>query len=137
MLIDSHCHLDLEQFDTDRVAVLERARTAGVQVIVNPGIDLKHSRQAIALAEAYPEVYAAVGIHPNSSGDFTPATVDQLRSLATHPASTTHRQLSPEELATAGVSPELVRLSIGIEHVDDLLEDIDRAIGAAAGARKG
>jgi TatD DNase family protein len=85
MLIDSHCHLDLEQFDADRTAVLERARAAGVQVIVNPGIDLKHSRQAIALAEAHAEVYAAVGIHPNSSGDFTPATVDQLRSLAAHP----------------------------------------------------
>lgn len=84
MLVDSHCHLDLAQFDADREDVLRQAREAGVRLIVNPGIDLHHSRQAIALAERYPEVYAAVGVHPNSSGDFTAATVDQLRALAAH-----------------------------------------------------
>jgi O-acetylhomoserine (thiol)-lyase len=59
--------------------------------------------------------------------------IGDTRSLATHPASTTHRQLSPEELAKAGVTPELVRLSIGIEHIDDLLADIDQALAKAAG----
>ena len=54
-------------------------------LIVNPGIDLHHSRQAIALAEAYPEVYAAVGIHPNSSSGYTPGVLDELRALAAHP----------------------------------------------------
>ena len=54
--------------------------------------------------------------------------IGDVRSLATHPASTTHRQLSPEELAKAGVSEDMVRLSIGIEHVDDLKEDLDRAL---------
>jgi O-acetylhomoserine (thiol)-lyase len=54
--------------------------------------------------------------------------IGDARSLATHPASTTHRQLSPQELAQAGVSEETVRLSIGIEHVDDLLADLDQAI---------
>ncbi|MBM4217539.1 MAG: aminotransferase class I/II-fold pyridoxal phosphate-dependent enzyme [Gammaproteobacteria bacterium] len=56
--------------------------------------------------------------------------IGDVRSLATHPASTTHRQLSPEELAKAGVSEDMVRLSIGIEHVDDLKEDLDRALRA-------
>lgn len=50
------------------------------------------------------------------------------KSLATHPASTTHRQLSPEELAKAGVSEDTVRLSIGIEHIDDLLADLEQAL---------
>lgn len=71
-------------FDEDRDAVVRRAWEAGVRLIVNPGIDLHHSRQALALAERYAGVYAAVGVHPNSSGDFTPATVEQLRTLAAH-----------------------------------------------------
>ena len=54
--------------------------------------------------------------------------IGDTRSLATHPASTTHRQLSPEELAKAGVSKDTVRLSIGIEHVDDLIADLEQAL---------
>lgn len=52
------------------------------------------------------------------------------KSLATHPASTTHRQLNPEELARAGVKEETVRLSIGIEHIDDLIADLEQALAA-------
>lgn len=57
--------------------------------------------------------------------------IGDAKSLATHPASTTHRQLNPDELAKAGVSEEMLRLSVGIEHIDDLLEDLDRALAAA------
>jgi O-acetylhomoserine (thiol)-lyase len=53
------------------------------------------------------------------------------KSLACHPASTTHRQMSAEEQAKAGVRPEMIRLSIGIEHIDDLVADLDRALAAA------
>ena len=56
--------------------------------------------------------------------------IGDVRSLATHPASTTHRQLNPEELAKAGVKEETVRLSVGIEHIDDLLSDLDQALAA-------
>jgi O-acetylhomoserine (thiol)-lyase len=56
--------------------------------------------------------------------------IGDVRSLATHPASTTHRQLAPEELAHAGVSEDSVRLSVGIEHIDDLLADLDHALSA-------
>jgi len=56
--------------------------------------------------------------------------IGDVRSLATHPASTTHRQLSSDELARAGVSEDAVRLSIGLEHIEDLLEDLDRALAA-------
>ncbi|APR05061.1 bifunctional O-acetylhomoserine aminocarboxypropyltransferase/cysteine synthase [Thauera chlorobenzoica] len=57
--------------------------------------------------------------------------IGDAKSLACHPASTTHRQLSPAELAKAGVSPDMVRLSIGIEHIDDLIADLDQALAAA------
>jgi O-acetylhomoserine (thiol)-lyase len=53
------------------------------------------------------------------------------KSLVIHPASTTHRQLSPDELLAAGIRPETIRLSIGLEHVDDLIEDIDQALAQA------
>jgi O-acetylhomoserine (thiol)-lyase len=53
------------------------------------------------------------------------------KSLVIHPASTTHRQLSPDELLAAGIRPEMIRLSIGLEHVDDLIDDIDQALAQA------
>ena len=53
------------------------------------------------------------------------------KSLACHPASTTHRQMSPEEQLKAGVKPEMIRLSIGIEHIDDIIGDLDQALAAA------
>ncbi|GMV56756.1 MAG: O-acetylhomoserine (thiol)-lyase [Betaproteobacteria bacterium] len=56
--------------------------------------------------------------------------IGDAKSLACHPASTTHRQLSGEELSRAGVTPDMVRLSIGIEHIDDIVADIERALAA-------
>ena len=58
------------------------------------------------------------------------------KSLATHPASTTHRQLTPDELVRVGVTPEMIRLSIGIEHIQDIIDDLDRALGASHCARE-
>jgi O-acetylhomoserine (thiol)-lyase len=58
------------------------------------------------------------------------ANIGDARSLAIHPASTTHQQLSAEEQAAAGVTPDFVRLSIGIESIDDILADLDQALGA-------
>mgnify|MGYP001822703297 CR=1 FL=1 len=57
--------------------------------------------------------------------------IGDVKSLAAHPASTTHRQLSAEELASAGVTPDMIRLCIGIEHIDDIIADIDQALAAA------
>ena len=52
------------------------------------------------------------------------------KSLACHPASTTHRQMSGRAAGKAGVSPEMIRLSIGIEHIDDIIADLDQALDA-------
>lgn len=57
--------------------------------------------------------------------------IGDAKSLACHPASTTHRQLNPEELKSAGVSEDLVRISVGIEHIDDIIADIEQALEKA------
>ena len=60
--------------------------------------------------------------------------IGDAKSLACHPASTTHRQMSPENQIKAGVRPELIRLSIGIEHIDDIIADLDQALAVAVGS---
>ena len=62
------------------------------------------------------------------------ANIGDVRSLVIHPASTTHSQLTPEEQATTGVTPGLVRLSVGIEGIEDILADLDAGFRAAKGA---
>ncbi|MGB8714645.1 MAG: PLP-dependent transferase, partial [Onishia taeanensis] len=59
--------------------------------------------------------------------------IGDAKTCSSIPASTTHRQLNEAELKTAGVTPDMVRLSIGIEHVDDIIADIDQALAAAKG----
>ncbi len=85
MLIDTHAHLDLSQFDADRAAVIERAASAGVARIVTIGIDAASNRAAVALAEEYPTVYAAVGFHPGSVATWGDGTLADLRALLAHP----------------------------------------------------
>lgn len=84
-LIDSHAHLDFSQFDADRDAVIERARGAGLVAILNVGADLPSSQAAVALADTYDFIYAAVGVHPHDAVTVTPAVLDELRALARHP----------------------------------------------------
>ena len=82
---------------------------------------------AAVLARAARAVHAFL----DALGLFTRlVNIGDAKSLATHPASTTHRQLSPQELAQAGVAEDTVRLSIGIEHIDDLIADLDQALAA-------
>ena len=58
------------------------------------------------------------------------ANIGDVRSLVIHPASTTHSQLTDDEQATAGVSPGLIRLSVGIEHIDDIIADLEKGFAA-------
>jgi O-acetylhomoserine (thiol)-lyase len=59
------------------------------------------------------------------------ANIGDAKSLAIHPATTTHAQLNEQELEKAGVTADMVRISVGIEHIDDILADIDQALTAA------
>ena len=79
-------------------------------------------------AEAGKAFVDALELHSNV------ANIGDVRSLVIHPASTTHSQLAPEEQALSGVTPGLVRLAVGIEHIDDILADLDAGFRAAKGA---
>ena len=87
VLIDTHCHLDFKDFNPDRIDVLEAARHAGVSVIINPGIDILSSQRIISLAQTHPQVYAAVGVHPNEVSSWNEEIHLALRELALQPKS--------------------------------------------------
>jgi TatD DNase family protein len=81
-VIDTHAHLDMPEFDTDRAEVIEKARKSGVKTIVTIGIDLKSSREAIKLSQKYHGVFAAVGIHPHNSEGVTEEDIAGLHELS-------------------------------------------------------
>ena len=84
MIFDTHAHYDSNGFSTDRDEVLSALPAAGVTLVVNPGCAVESSRQAIALAEQYPHVYAAVGIHPGDCDGCTEADLEAIRAMAAH-----------------------------------------------------
>lgn len=85
MLLDSHTHIDMREFDADRDAVLRCARESGVAAIITIGIDIASSESAISLAEKHSDVYATVGIHPHDASKVTDADIARLEELAKHP----------------------------------------------------
>lgn len=84
MLVDSHCHLD-PYFQGEVPEVLARARDAGVGRMVTIGVRLSQTPLLLALAEAHPEVFCTVGIHPHNAGETPPPEVPELVCLAQHP----------------------------------------------------
>lgn len=84
-LFDTHAHYYDEKFDPDREAVLSALPAAGVERVVCPGCDLESSRQSMALAERYPFLYFAAGLHPENLEGTTLDDIDALRPLLAHP----------------------------------------------------
>lgn len=84
-LFDTHAHYDSGAFNADRKDVLAAMLERGVELILNPGCDLASSRSAVALADAVPFVYAAVGVHPSDCADWQDTAIQELRALAGHP----------------------------------------------------
>lgn len=82
MLFDTHTHLDDRRFDGDRDALLRSLPEQGVALLMNPGCDLSSSRAAVALAQAHPWIYAAVGSHPDDADHVDAALLGQYRALA-------------------------------------------------------
>jgi TatD DNase family protein len=115
MLVDTHAHLDFDQFDADRPAVLSRAAAAGVGAIVNVGADLESSRRAVELAALHPMIYAAVGMHPHDAVKLDGAALAELRQLARRPKVVAvgeigldfYRDLSPRDVQRRAFQAQL------------------------------
>ena len=84
MLIDTHAHLEMREFNDDREDVIRRAREAGVEYIVTIGTTVESSRDAVMLADKYDFIYAAIGIHPHEVKDILHPAYDILRHFAQH-----------------------------------------------------
>lgn len=83
-LIDTHSHIHDPEFDGDRDEMIERARAAGVELILTLGVDAANSRRALALAERHACVLAAAGVHPHEASAATDADLDELEAMARH-----------------------------------------------------
>ena len=85
MLIDSHAHLEMREFDSDRHDVIERAELAGVDCIVTVGTNPGLSRKALSIAHQYKNIYATVGVHPHDVAKASDKSFDELKALAQDP----------------------------------------------------
>ena len=81
MLFDTHAHMDDRAFNEDRFSLLESLAEKGVALVMNPGCSLESSRNAVALAEKYPFVYAAVGSHPDVADEVNEAVLEEYKKL--------------------------------------------------------
>jgi len=84
MIFDTHAHYDDKAFDPDREVLLSSMAEKGVGLIMDPGCDVESSKAALSLAERFPFVYAAVGIHPEELGEDPVAALEEIRTLAAH-----------------------------------------------------
>jgi TatD DNase family protein len=84
-LIDTHCHLDFDAYDGLRDEIVHEAAESGVTRLIDPGTDLARSQAAVELAQTYPGVFAAVGVHPGSTVGFSDAVLDNVQALAARP----------------------------------------------------
>ena len=116
-LTDTHCHLDFKDYDRDRAFVLARAWEAGLERILIPGIDRHSSQAALNLADRYAEIFAAVGMHPNSVQKWDVHTLGLLDEMAAHPKAVAigeigldyYRDLTPQPL-----QKRVLRAQLGI-----------------------
>jgi TatD DNase family protein len=84
MLVDSHCHLDFPEFESERDTIIDHARAAGVTRMVTISTRVRRFDQVRAIAEAYDEVYCSVGTHPHNADEELDVTVDELVALSAH-----------------------------------------------------
>jgi TatD DNase family protein len=85
MLVDSHCHLEMEAFEKDRKEVIERGLREGLRYMLTVGTEEAYFGKVIEILDRFPAVYGAIGIHPHNSNDFDVALVERITSYLEHP----------------------------------------------------
>ena len=85
MLFDSHCHVDDDRYDEDREELINSLPEKGIDLILEIGADMGSSRRAAKLAERYPFIYAAVGVHPSDTRNMTEKDIEELAMLSQNP----------------------------------------------------
>jgi len=136
MLIDTHAHLQMKDYNDDRAEVIARAAAEGVDIIINASFDLPSSREAVKLAEEYENLYASVGVHPHDAETLDDKTLDALRELSKHPKVVAigemgldyYRDLSPRSAQKSAFEKQLrLAADVGlpiIVHDRDAHEDV-------------
>jgi TatD DNase family protein len=84
MLIDTHAHLDMSEFEADLPRVIQRAEEAGVNTIMTVGTDLASCHRTLEISEAYPNIFAIVGVHPHNAAEVNEKDLDFLKKVAHH-----------------------------------------------------
>ena len=116
ILTDTHCHLDLENFDPDRSAVLERAIQVGVTHILVPGLNLPSSRSVVSLAESHPRLSAAIGVHPTEASTWSESSIEELNALASGSSDAIGASGSSETPDSSGPSKVVAIGEIGLDY---------------------
>ena len=139
MLIDTHSHLDFPDFASDLDAVLARAKSAGVTRIITIGTSLESSRRALVIAEKHPQVFAVVGVHPNSASEAPADFITELRELARHPkvaaigeTGLDHHRLPGAQLQRALAAGETAGGETAAKGETALADDAAQALQASA-----
>ncbi|MFA6055396.1 MAG: TatD family hydrolase [Thermodesulfovibrionales bacterium] len=105
-LIDTHCHLEMDQYDPDREAVIQRARDAGLEAMLTIGSDLKGNIGGLELSREYDFIYSAVGFHPHDAKDFTEEVFQQIKNWAAkYKIQNLNAGLSPRRVAGGDRTP--------------------------------
>ena len=110
MLFDTHAHMDDRAFDEDRQELLQNLPNTGISLLMNPGCSLESSRNAVALANQYDYIYAAVGSHPDAADEVNDEVLEEYRKLC---------KLNPQKVKAIG--------EIGLDyHYEDIPRDLQK-----------
>ncbi|MDE1547603.1 TatD family hydrolase [Jeotgalibaca caeni] len=140
MLFDTHCHLNVDAFEEDVEATIQRAKEAGVERFAVVGFDAPTNKKSIALSTQYPEIYSIIGWHPTEAGTYTPAVQESLLSLLTNEKVVAMGEMGLDyhwNTAPPAVQEKIFRIQIQIAkdlqlpisiHMRDAIEDTYRIL---------